>query len=133
MKRAFSAATVYFLALFSLGFVLGTIRILFVAPRIGLLGATLLEVPLMLVAAFILCRWAVRHWQVSPALGARWVMALWFLLQLAMFETLLGIALLGRTLTGTWAGLGTAAGLIGLIAQVIAALLPLFVGRRARQ
>ncbi|MBP8671999.1 MAG: hypothetical protein IT554_00825 [Sphingomonadaceae bacterium] len=133
LKRAFAAATVYFLALFSLGFVLGTIRVVVVAPRVGALGATLLEMPSMLAAAFFLCRWAVRSRQVSPALRARWVMALWFLLLFALFETLLGFALFGRTLSGTWAGLGTAAGLIGLTGQIIAALLPLFVGRNAQR
>jgi len=131
MKRALTAATVYFLALFALGFVLGTIRVLFVAPQIGVLRATLLEVPLMLTAAFFMCRWAVRRWKVSPALAARWVMGLWFLVLLALFETLLGITLFGRTLAETWAGLATPAGIIGLTAQAIAALLPLLVGRRA--
>lgn len=130
MKRALIAATVYFLALFALGFVLGTIRVLFVAPQIGVLRATLLEVPLMLTAAFFMCRWAVRRWQASPALAARWVMGLWFLVLLALFETLLGVTLFGQTLDETWAGLATVAGLVGLTAQVIAAVLPLFVGRR---
>lgn len=130
MKRAFIAATAYFLALFALGFVLGTIRVLFVAPQIGVLRATLLEVPLMLTAAFFMCRWAVRRWQASPALAARWVMGLWFLVLLALFETLLGVTLFGQTLDETWAGLATVAGLVGLTAQVIAAVLPLFVGRR---
>jgi hypothetical protein len=59
MNRALTAATVYFLTLFALGFLLGSIRVLFVAPQIGVLGATLLEVPLMLAAASFLCRWAV--------------------------------------------------------------------------
>ena len=58
MKRASIAATVYLLALFALGFILGTIRVLlFVAPRIEVLGATLDEVPLMLTAAFFISRW----------------------------------------------------------------------------
>jgi hypothetical protein len=131
MNRAFTAATVYFLALFALGFVLGTIRVLLVAPQIGVLGATLLEVPLMLAAAFVLCRWAVGRWQVSPAPSARGAMGLWFLVLLLLFETLVGVTLFGRTLAATWAGLATPAGLIGLTAQGIAALLPLFVGRRA--
>ncbi len=129
MKRAFVAATVYFLALFALGFVLGTIRVLSVAPQIGVLRATLLEVPLMLTTAFFFCRWAVGRWQVSPALATRWVMGLWFLVLLVLFETLLGVTLFGQSLDETWAGLATAAGLVGLTAQVIAALLPLFVGR----
>ena len=133
MKRALTAATIYFLALFALGFVLGTIRVLFAAPRIGALGATLTEVPPMLIAAFFMCRWAVERWQVPPALSERAAMALWFLVLLALFETLVGVALFGRTLAGTWAGLATPAGLIGLSARTIAALLPLVVRRNGRQ
>ena len=133
MKRALTAATAYFLALFALGFVLGTIRVLFAAPRIGVLGATLTEVPLMLIAAFFMCRWAVGRWQVPPALSERTAMALWFLVLLAAFETLVGVALFGRTLAGTWAGLATPAGLVGLTGQAIAALLPLYVGRGGRR
>jgi hypothetical protein len=133
MKRFLCAATVYFLMLFALGFVLGTVRVLFVAPRIGVLGATLVEVPLMLIAAFFACRWAISRWKVPSTLSARGTMALLFLVLLALFETLVGVALFGRTLAGTWSGLATPAELIGLIAQAIAALLPIFVGRTRRQ
>lgn len=132
MRRALIAATVYFFVLFALGFVLGTIRVLFVAPRIGVLSATLAEVPMMLIAALLMCRWAIRRWQVPTTLSARGAMALWFLVLLALFETLVGVALFGRTLSGTWAGLATPAGLLGLSAQAIAALLPLLVGRNRR-
>lgn len=132
MKRTLIAATVYFLVLFALGFVLGTIRMLFVAPKLGVLIATLLEVPLMLTAAFLICRWAIGRWHVPPALSGRGAMVLWFFVLLALFETLVGVALFGRTLAGTWAGLATRAGLIGLTAQIIAALLPVFVGRSGR-
>jgi hypothetical protein len=133
MKHALIAATVYFLILFTLGFVLGTIRVLLVAPWIGVLGATLIEVPLMLIAAFFTCRWAIGRWQVVPTVSARGAMALLFLALLALFETLVGVVLFGRTLAGTWSGLATPAGLIGLTAQAIAALLPVFVGRTRRQ
>jgi hypothetical protein len=129
MTRTLISATVYFVALFALGFILGTIRVLFVVPRIGLFGATLAEVPLMLMAAFFMCRWSIERWQVPPTLSLRWAMSLWFLVLLARFETLVGVALFGRTLAGTWAGLATPAGLLGLSAQVIAAVLPLFIGR----
>ncbi len=131
MSRTLTSATVYCLALFALGFVLGTIRVLFLAPQIGEMGATLVEVPVMLGAAFFLCRWVVGRWLVSPELAARCGMAFWFLVLLFLLETLVGVALFGRTMSDTLAGLATPAGLIGLTAQVIAALLPLFVGRRA--
>ena len=132
MKRSLTAATGYFLVLFALGFVLGTMRVLFVAPRIGVLRATLLEVNIMLTAAVFLSRWAIGCWQVPPNLSAREAMALWFLVLLALFETLVGVTLFGRTLAGTWAGLATPAGLIGLTAQIVVALLPVFVGRTGR-
>ncbi|MDP3551804.1 MAG: hypothetical protein Q8R81_15600 [Novosphingobium sp.] len=133
MKRALIAATAYFLALFALGFALGTMRVLFAAPRIGPLGATLLEVPVMLAAAFFACRWTVGRWQVPTALAVRGAMALWFLVLLALLETLVGIVLFGQTLAGTWVGLATPAGQFGVSAQIITAVLPLVVGRNERR
>lgn len=129
MKRALIAATTYFLALFALGFVLGTIRVLFVVPAVGLLVATLLEVPVMLIAAFFLCRWAIRHWQVERSLALRALMGLCFFTLLVAFEAVLGVALFGRNLAEQCAALSSPAGLIGLSAQLIAAILPMVIGR----
>lgn len=130
MKRALIASTAFFLMLFALGFVLGTARVVLVAPRLGQLAATFAEVPVMLIAAFFACRWAIRHWQVPRPIAIRWAMVLWFLALLFTFETLLGWALFGRTAADQWAALATPAGLLGLSAQFAAALLPVVVGRR---
>jgi hypothetical protein len=129
MKRAIFPATVYFLMLFALGFVLGTIRVIIVAPRIGVLAATFAEVPVMLTAAYFASRWTIRRWHVPHAPTIRWAMLLWFLMLLFLFETLLGALLFGRTMAEQWAALATPAGLLGLSAQTIAALLPVFVGK----
>jgi len=129
MKRALIAATVYFLALFSLGFVLGTIRVTLVAPRLGELTATAAEVPLMLAAGRFASRWAVRRWRVPVATRVRLAMALWFLALLVLFETILGLALFGRTLAEQAAAFATPAGSLGLAAQIVAATMPLWVGR----
>jgi hypothetical protein len=51
------AGAVYFLVVFLLGFGLGTIRVLFVAPRLGQTTAVLLETPLMLAASWTSCGW----------------------------------------------------------------------------
>lgn len=130
MKRALLAATIYFLALFSLGFALGAIRVVFIAPRFGPLAATIAEVPIMLIAAFWFCRWALRRWRVPSASPTRWAMAIWFLVLLFLFETVLGVALFGRTMSEQWAALTTLAGLMGLAAQVITAILPTLIGKR---
>ena len=129
MKRALITATVYFLTLFSLGFVLGTIRTLFVAPHIGVLAATAAEVPVMLVAALFASRWAVRRWHVLDATRVRIAMAVWFLALLVVFEALLGLTLFGRPLAEQVAAFATPAGALGLAAQVIAASMPLWVAR----
>jgi hypothetical protein len=127
LKRALIAGTIYFLALFALGFLLGAIRVVFIAPRFGQLIGTLAEVPIMLTAAYFICRWALHQWQVSQANAIRWLMVPWFLALLFAFETVLGLTLFGRTLSEQWAALVTQAGVLGLSAQIIAALLPLFV------
>jgi hypothetical protein len=129
VKRGLIAGTVYFLALFALGFALGTIRVLFVAPRFGELAATLAEVPVMLAAALFTCRWAIRRWHVPQNGASRWTMVTCFLGLLLLFETLLGTLLFGRSAADQWTLLTRPAGLIGLCAQIIAALLPVIVGR----
>ena len=123
------AATDYFLALFALGFALGTLRVTVLAPRLGEFAATMAEVPVMLAAAFFTSRWAIRRWQVPHVLLIRWSMVGWFLTLLLLFETLLGTMLLGKTAAALWPAIATPAGLLGLFAQVIAALLPVLVER----
>jgi hypothetical protein len=132
MKRALIAGGAYFLALFALGFVLGTIRVMLVAPRLGELAATLAEVPVMLTAAFFICRWVIRRWQVPPSMPIRWIMALWFLVLLQLSEILLGTTLFGRTAVEQWAALVTPAGILGLSAQIIAALFAVFIRKGER-
>jgi hypothetical protein len=129
LKRTMIAATIYFLALFALGFVLGIVRVLFIAPHFGAFLATLAEVPVVLSAAYFTCRWTIRRWYVPPPRSIRWPMAIWFLLLLFLFETLFGALLFGSTMVDQWATLKTPAGVVGLSAQLIAALLPVFVAR----
>lgn len=130
MRQALAASTVYFLALFALGFVLGTIRVMLVVPRLGLLPATALEVPIILVAALIACRRAVSRWQVPPELSARAIMVLWFLALLMIAEAALGFILFDRSVPDQWAEFRTPAGALGLSAQIVAASLPFWVGMR---
>jgi hypothetical protein len=126
MRAALSAATAYFLILFALGFVLGTIRVLLIAPRFGALAATVSEVPVMITAGYFTCRRVLRRWHVPADMRTRWAMVMLFLLLLAIFETLLGALLFGRTVASQWVALATPAGLVGVSAQIVAALLPVF-------
>ncbi len=46
----------YFVAVFGVGFILGTIRVLWVAPLVGDRTAELIEAPLMLAAIYFSAR-----------------------------------------------------------------------------
>jgi hypothetical protein len=120
---ALKAAAVYFAGVFSIGFVLGTIRVLALVPALGPLAATLLELPLMLAASWFVAKWAIARFTVPPNLLPRLQMggAAFFLLMSG--ETLLGLAF-GRSLASQFSDLLQPAGLAGLIGQILFALIP---------
>src|SRR5207244_11583514 len=65
------AGVLYFAFVFGVGFILGPIRVLGVAPRLGTRMAELLETPVMLVVIILAARWIVRRLAVTPTLSCR--------------------------------------------------------------
>ena len=59
MFQATKAGALYAIVVFSIGFILGTIRVLLVAPRQGETTAVIIEAPIMLAASWFVCRWCV--------------------------------------------------------------------------
>ena len=117
------AGILYALALFAIGFALALVRIPLLAPRIGETAAVLVELPIMLVAA----------WKISGAIVQRQALphndrlrmgAVYFPL-LLLFELLLGLAL-GGSAPRILAGWFALPGILGLAAQALAALFPRF-------
>jgi hypothetical protein len=130
MSRALLAGTIYFLVVFAVAFVLGTVRTLVLLPRFGTLISTMAEAPVMLAIGYWTCRWVLGRW---PVKTGRWLMVSTFLTMLALFEWQLGIRLFGLTAAQQWANLTTPAGLVGLTAQILVALFPLMLVRQQRQ
>ena len=58
--RILKAAPLYFAIVFGVGFVLGTIRTLWLVPRLGARAAELLEMPVMLVVIVEAARFVIR-------------------------------------------------------------------------
>ncbi len=69
--RILKAGVFYFAFVFGAGFVLGTIRTLWVVPRVGTRTAELMEMPLMLVVTIVAARWTVLRLSVPMMWSAR--------------------------------------------------------------
>jgi hypothetical protein len=106
---------------FLMGFILGTIRVLLLVPRLGETTAVIIEAPMMLVASWFVCRWVRR------TVSARSLMGLVAFVVLMSAEVGLG-AVFGRSLVDQLAAFKSPPGAIGLGAQVIFAIFPVIQG-----
>ena len=116
-----------FALVFALGFLLGTLRTVFVrdAPTAGRLLGVLIELPIMLTASWFLCRTVIRRFAVAPTIAARAVMGGLAFALLLLAEILVGALLFGRTPGEHFALYREASYALGLGAQIAFALMPL--------
>jgi hypothetical protein len=128
--RILKAALVYFALVFGIGFVLGTIRTMWIAPRLGERWAELGELPIMLAATIVAARWTVLHLSVPSTRSARLRMgaAALGLMLLAEFGLLLWVR--GLSITEYFATRDPISGTAYYVALAVFALMPLFVARR---
>ncbi|MCC6306088.1 MAG: hypothetical protein IT545_12945 [Rhodobacteraceae bacterium] len=124
MRRALGAGAAYGAAIFALGVVLGTVRVLVLAPRVGALGAVAVELPVMLGASWLAAGALARRFGVPARAGARAAMGAAGFVLLIAAEVALGRSL-GQDPARQAAALATAAGAAGLAGQVAFALIPL--------
>lgn len=122
-----AAGIAYFVLVFALGFVLGTVRTLFVAdaPGSGRLLGVLVELPVMLAASWFLCRFVVRRFAVPPTVSARLIMGATAFALLMLAEMLVGALLFGRSPAAHFALYRDASYALGLVAQVAFAFMPM--------
>jgi hypothetical protein len=125
MLKAVTAGLLYVAIVFAVGFALGTLRTLVVAPRVGEVAAVAIELPFMIGAAWLVCRRLVRG--VSPHIAARAVMGGVAFAVLMGLEFGLATVAFGQVPADFAARLRSPAGLLGLAGQIVFALLPLFV------
>jgi hypothetical protein len=121
--RATKAGALYANIVFLIGLILGTIRVLLLAPRLGETTAVIAEVPMMLAASWFVCRWCVDRLHLRRTVPARSLMGLVTFLLLMSAEVGLG-AVFGRSFVDQLATYGSLSGAIGLAAQVIFAMFP---------
>ena len=124
------AGVLYFALVFGAGFVLGTIRTLWVVPRVGMRTAELMETPVMLVVIILASRWVVLHLAVTWAPSARLGMGGIALCLLLVAEFGLVLGLRGLSIREYLATRDPVSGTVYYVLLGVFAIMPLFVARR---
>ena len=128
--RILKAGALYFGVVFAAGFVLGTIRVIWVVPRVGERTAELIEAPLMLVVTIVSARWVVRRFAVPPLALQRLAIGLVGLGLLLVAELVVVLLVRGLTLREYIASRDAVSGTVYLALLAIFAVMPLLVRRR---
>ena len=131
MKLA-STAALYFLAIFSVGFLLGPIRVLLLEPRIGAVAATLCEAPLLLIAMVVAARWTPRLIGLTTSLAGMLTVGIGALVLQQVADLLVGMLLRGWSPQQQFARLATPEGAIYAALLALFALMPALVNRTGR-
>lgn len=127
--QALKGRLYYFALVLAAGFVLGTMRVLWLVPRFGERAAELIETPIMLVVTIFAARWVVRRLAVSPAPSKRLVVGFPALALLLVAELMLVLSLRGLSIAEYIAGRDPVSGTVYLMMLGIFAVMPAVVAR----
>jgi len=133
MTVGLKAGATYFALVYVVGFVLGTVRVLLLMPRIGETGAVLLETPIMLGTSWMASRWSANRFAVPAAVAPRLAMGGIAFGLLVVAETGVSILAFGRSWLDLLDLYRSLPGIIGLAAQVAFAFVPLLQALQADQ
>ena len=128
MARVALPAILYVATVFAAAFLLGTLRVLVLVPRLGELAAVTLEVPVVLGLSWLVAGRVLRRWPL-PRPGQRLAMGGLAFALLMLAETVLGITLFSRTMAGILTAMVTLPGLVGLAGQIGFGLVPTLRGQ----
>jgi hypothetical protein len=123
------AGVLYFALVFGVGFVLGTVRTLWLVPRVGTRAAELMEMPIMFVVTILAARWVALHLALPPAPAARLGVGFVALAFLLIAELTLVLWLRRLTIREYVANRDPVAGMLYLAMLAVFAVMPLLVVR----
>jgi hypothetical protein len=130
VMQTLKAGVLYFALVFGAGFVLGTIRVLWVVPRFGTRMAELMETPIMFVVTIVAARWIVRRLAVPSTLPSRLGMGCVALVLLLVAEVTLVLWLRSLTISEYLASRDSVSGAVYYVLLGVFAIMPLLVARR---
>jgi hypothetical protein len=122
ISRALLAGLGYFAVVFGTGAVLGTLRVLWLAPAVGARTAELLELPVVIAVAAATARWIVRR--MALATGERLAMGISAFLLVLACEFTVVLAARGLTLERYFTSLDPVSGSAYYLALMLFMVLP---------
>lgn len=125
------AGALYFIVVFAAGFILGTIRTLWVVPRFGTRWAELMEAPVMVLISFLAARWVVRRLSMPFNAPRRFALGFVALICMLVAESAFAFWLRGLTIREYWAGRDPISGNVYLAALGLFALMPLLIEKQS--
>jgi len=129
MKETLKAGVLYFVLVFSAGFVLGTIRTLWAVPRFGVRAAELMEAPIMFGVSILAARWVVRHVGIPPLWARRLALGCIALGLMLLVEFTVVLWIRGVTIRGYLEARDPVSGTVYFLTLGAFAVIPIFVGR----
>jgi len=123
------AALAYFGLVLCAGFLLGTLRVLWIVPHTGARFAELAEIPFMLAMVYLAARRVVRRFAVPSGPGVRLAIGLIALACLLVAEFTVVIWVQGITIRESIANHDPVSGTAYLVSLILFALMPLWVSR----
>ena len=124
------AGALYFALVFGAGFVLGTVRTLWVVPRFGTRMAELMETPIMLVVTMVAARWIVRRLAVPSVPSSRLGMGFVALGLMLVAEFGFVLWLRGLSIRDYLATRDPVSGTVYYVMLGVFAIMPLLAARR---
>jgi hypothetical protein len=118
------AAVAYFLVVFAPAFLIGTLRVLWISPAIGELGAVIAELPVILFISWMACKVVVRHFSIAARLRERSAMGGMAFLLLMATELAISVVFFNQTFSDYAGQFHNPASLLGLLGQIAFAAFP---------
>jgi hypothetical protein len=122
-------AFAYFASIFVVGFLLGAVRTLWIAPRLGERAAELVELPLMVGASFLVARALISR-STGVGIGAAALVGLAALALLLCAELAVVAFVRGQTLADYVASRDPLSGFAYVLALLLFAAMPALISRR---
>jgi len=125
------AGILYGLFAFTLGLILGTLRVLFIAPQLGTGAAVILELPIMLAACWWCAGIIVRRYPPSGRNEALAIGLIGFAVVI-VGEFAVGMSMMGQTPADWIDQFARPTAQLGLAAQLLTIAMPLLRGPHAK-